>query len=178
MQCWIYAFTYFGIPRMYCKKPSWSGFNLHAWCQFNYISSWFGHLADTNLNFHKCKTHCAKKSRQPWFIRYVIWKKCTSSRFFIQKLTFIQKTAKNEHLSKNWSKIYARHTVQRKADNLDSSDTWSGKNAQVVVDNGSFETGNYLKQQLRIRFVPFLYRRGPSEDISCFDKNRSIKKKK
>ena len=126
MQCWIYAFTYFGIPRMYCKKPSWSGFNLHAWCQFNYISSWFGHLADTNLNFHKCKQDTLCKE---------------------------------------------------KADNLDSSDTWSGKNAQVV-DNGSFETGNYLKQQLRIRFVPFLYRRGPSEDISCFDKNRSIKKKK
>ena len=100
MQCWIYAFTYFGIPRMYCKKPSW--FNLHAWCQFNYISSWFGHLADTNLNFHKCKTHCTKKSRQPWFIRYVIWKKCTSSRFFIQKLTFIQKT---EHLSEKWTFI-------------------------------------------------------------------------
>ena len=76
-----------------------------------------------------------------------------------------------------WIFTNARHTVQRKADNLDSSDTWSGKNAQVV-DNGSFETGNYLKQQLRIRFVPFLYRRGPSEDISCFDKNRSIKKSK
>ena len=76
-----------------------------------------------------------------------------------------------------WIFTNARHTVQRKADNLDSSDTWSGKNAQVV-DNGSFETGNYLKQQLRIRFVPFLYRRGPSEDISCFDKNRSIKKVK
>ena len=78
-----------------------------------------------------------------------------------------------------WIFTNAKHTVQRKADNLDSSDTWSGKNAQVSSRlNGSFETGNYLKQQLRIRFVPFLYRRGPSEDISCFDKNRSIKKKK
>ena len=31
-----------------------------------------------------------------------------------------------------WIFTNARHTVQRKADNLDSSDTWSGKNAQVV----------------------------------------------